>query len=51
LVVRTESFDKDLLLYNTDGTRNLHASIANTKVVTHAGKTLALVESSAVSDH
>ena len=33
-------------LYNADGTRNLHASVANTHVVNHAGKTLALVESS-----
>ncbi len=44
--VRTESFDKPVLLYNTDGTRNLHASVANTNVISHAGKTLALVESS-----
>ncbi len=54
--VRTESFDEPLLLYNSfdeplllyndDGTRNLHASVANTNVVNHAGKTLALVESS-----
>ncbi len=44
--VRTESFDEPLPLYNTDGTRNLHASVANTNVVSHAGKTLALVESS-----
>jgi carotenoid cleavage dioxygenase-like enzyme len=48
--VRTESFDKrfdePIQLYNTDGTRNLHASVANTNVVSHAGKTLALVESS-----
>ena len=43
--VRTESFDKPSLLYNSDGTRNLHASVANTNVVNHAGKTLALVES------
>jgi carotenoid cleavage dioxygenase len=43
--VRTDSFDKPFLLYNTDGTRNLHASVANTNVVNHAGKTLALVES------
>jgi len=26
--VRTESFDKDFLLYNSDGTRNPHASTA-----------------------
>jgi carotenoid cleavage dioxygenase-like enzyme len=44
--VRTESFGKPVVVYNTDGTRNLHASLANTSVVSHAGKTLALVESS-----
>src|SRR6478735_4371828 len=44
--VRTESFEKSFPLYNADGTRNLHASVANTHVVNHAGKTLALVESS-----
>jgi carotenoid cleavage dioxygenase-like enzyme len=44
--VRTESFEHPFPLYNTDGTRNLHASIANTHVIRHAGKTLALVESS-----
>jgi carotenoid cleavage dioxygenase-like enzyme len=44
--VRTDSFDNDFPLYNADGTRNLRASIANTHVVNHAGKTLALVESS-----
>jgi carotenoid cleavage dioxygenase-like enzyme len=44
--VRTESFDNGLPLYNADGTRNLRASHANTHVVNHAGKTLALVESS-----
>ncbi len=44
--VRTESFDEPFPLYNPDGTRNLHASVANTHVVNHAGKTLALVESS-----
>ncbi len=44
--VRTESFEKPFPLYNADGTRNLHASVANTHVVNHAGKTLALVESS-----
>jgi carotenoid cleavage dioxygenase len=44
--VRTESFDKRFLLYSSDGTRNLHASVANTHVLNHAGKTLALVESS-----
>ena len=44
--VRTDSFKKDFPLYNADGTRNLRASVANTHVVNHAGKTLALVESS-----
>lgn len=45
--VRTESFDKpEATLYNADGTRNLHTSVANTHVVNHAGRTLALVESS-----
>ena len=37
---------KTFPLYNADGTRNLRASVANTHVVNHAGKTLALVESS-----
>jgi carotenoid cleavage dioxygenase len=44
--VRTESFDSHTPLYNADGTRNLRVSVANTHVVNHAGKTLALVESS-----
>jgi carotenoid cleavage dioxygenase-like enzyme len=44
--VRTESFENDFPVYNADGTRNLHSSIANTHVVNHAGKTLALVETS-----
>jgi len=44
--IRTESFEDPFPLYNADGTRNLHASVANTHVVNHAGKTLALVESS-----
>ena len=44
--VRTESFEHPFPLYNPDGTRNLHASAANTHVVRHAGKTLALIESS-----
>jgi carotenoid cleavage dioxygenase len=44
--VRTDSFTKDFPLCNADGTRNLRASVANTHVVNHAGKTLALVESS-----
>jgi carotenoid cleavage dioxygenase-like enzyme len=44
--VRTDSFVKDFPLYNADGTRNLRSAVANTHVVNHAGKTLALVESS-----
>jgi carotenoid cleavage dioxygenase len=44
--VRTESFDHPFPVYNNDGTRNLRSSVANTHVVNHAGKTLALVESS-----
>lgn len=44
--VRTDSFKKPFPLYNADGTRNLRASVANTHIVNHAGKTLALVESS-----
>jgi carotenoid cleavage dioxygenase len=44
--VRTDSFEQDFPLYNADGTRNLRAGTANTHLVNHAGKTLALVESS-----
>lgn len=44
--VRTDSFKEDFPLYNADGSRNLRAGVANTHVVNHAGKTLALVESS-----
>jgi len=44
--VHTESFDDPFPLYGADGSRNLHASVANTHVVRHAGKILALVESS-----
>ena len=44
--VRTDSFDEDFPLYNDDGTRNLRSAVSNTHVVNHAGKTLALVESS-----
>ncbi len=44
--VRTDSFDVDIPVYNPDGTRNLRSSVANTHVVNHAGRTLALVESS-----
>jgi carotenoid cleavage dioxygenase-like enzyme len=42
--VRTESFEHPVPPYNDDGSRNLHSSIANTHVVRHAGKTLALME-------
>lgn len=44
--IRTDSFKEDFPLYNADGTRNLRAGTANTHLVNHAGKTLALVESS-----
>lgn len=44
--VRTDSFIENFPIYNADGTRNLRAGTANTHVVNHAGKTLALVESS-----
>lgn len=44
--VRTDSFKEDFPLYNSDGTRNLRAASSNTHVINHAGKTLALVESS-----
>lgn len=42
--LRTESFEDPFPLYNPDGSRNLHSSVANTHVVRHAGKTLALME-------
>ena len=44
--VRTESFENPFPLYNADGTRNLRSAVANTNVINHAGRTLALVESS-----
>lgn len=44
--VRTDSFESPFPVYNPDGTRNLRSSVANTHVVNHAGRTLALVESS-----
>jgi carotenoid cleavage dioxygenase-like enzyme len=44
--VRTDSFEEHFPLYNEDGTRNLRSAVSNTHVVNHAGKTLALVESS-----
>jgi carotenoid cleavage dioxygenase-like enzyme len=42
--VRTASFEHPIALYNDDGTRNLHSSNANTHVIRHHGKTLALME-------
>ena len=42
--VRTESFEKYFPLYNADGTRNLRSSQANTNIINHGGKTLALFE-------
>ncbi|MEB3021490.1 carotenoid oxygenase family protein [[Mycobacterium] crassicus] len=44
--VRTESFGQPLQLFKPDGSRDLHSSVANTHVIRHAGKTLALMESS-----
>lgn len=44
--VRTDSFDTPFGVYNGDGSRNLRSAVANTHIVNHAGKTLALVESS-----
>lgn len=44
--VQTDSFKEPFPLYNPDGKRNLRYATANTHVVNHAGKTLALVESS-----
>lgn len=44
--VRTESFENPFPVYNADGSRNLRSSVANTHLINHAGKTLALVESS-----
>lgn len=44
--VRTESFERPFSVYDIDGTRNLRSSVANTHVVRHAGKTLALMETS-----
>ena len=42
--MRTDSFVDPFPLYGADGTRNLRASVANTHIVNHAGRTLALVE-------
>ncbi|HEU4363285.1 MAG TPA: carotenoid oxygenase family protein [Mycobacterium sp.] len=44
--VRTESFQHPFPVFGADGSRNLHSSVANTHVVRHAGKTLALMETS-----
>jgi carotenoid cleavage dioxygenase len=42
--VRTSSFTDHAQLYRPDGSRNLTAGVANTHVVNHAGRTLALYE-------
>ncbi|HEX3786950.1 MAG TPA: carotenoid oxygenase family protein [Pseudonocardiaceae bacterium] len=44
--VRTRSFTGETVLHRPDGTVDLTASAANTHVVKHAGRLLALVESS-----
>jgi carotenoid cleavage dioxygenase len=44
--VRTKSFIEGGELYRPDGSRDLTVSHANTHVISHAGRTLALVESS-----
>ncbi|MFC1409434.1 carotenoid oxygenase family protein [Streptacidiphilus sp. N1-12] len=44
--VRTATFTSGAGLYDDRGTLNLAAGVANTHVVRHAGRTLALVESS-----
>ena len=44
--VRTDSFIDPFPLYKRTGSCNLRAAVANTHVINHAGKTLALVESS-----
>ncbi len=44
--VRTESFQRPFPVYGPDGSRYLRSSAANTHVIRHAGRTLALVESS-----
>lgn len=43
--IRTDSFERPIPLYNPDGSRNLRRGTANTNVIRHAGKTLALAES------
>lgn len=42
--VRTDSFERPVPPLNDDGSRNLRASAANTHVIQHAGKTLALMD-------
>lgn len=44
--VRTSSFNNPSPIYRPDGTRNLRSSAANTNIVHHAGRTMALIESS-----
>jgi carotenoid cleavage dioxygenase len=44
--VRTTTFTHDAQVYDEQGNRDLTAGVANTHVVRHAGRTLALVESS-----
>ncbi|MCU1642466.1 MAG: 9-cis-epoxycarotenoid dioxygenase [Nocardia sp.] len=44
--VRTTTFTDGARGYRSDGTRDLTAGVANTHVIRHAGRTLALVESS-----
>lgn len=44
--VRTSTFTDGARGYREDGTRDLAAGVANTHVIRHAGRTLALVESS-----
>ncbi|WP_330178707.1 carotenoid oxygenase family protein [Nocardia sp. NBC_01503] len=44
--VRTSTFTEGASGYGANGERNLAAGVANTHVVRHAGRTLALVESS-----
>ncbi|MFE2042722.1 carotenoid oxygenase family protein [Streptomyces sp. NPDC059477] len=44
--VRTPTFESGVTVYGPDGTMNLAAGKANTHVIRHAGRTLALVETS-----
>ncbi|MRH88086.1 9-cis-epoxycarotenoid dioxygenase [Nocardia sp. SYP-A9097] len=44
--VRTRTFTDGARGYSEDGTRDLTAGVANTHVIRHAGRTLALVEAS-----